>query len=327
MSTTLTVNGVGYPFPSVGERPWAQKIINWATAVTGGMLQKSGGTFTLTSEVDFGATYGLKSAYVKTRSSNPSSTGIVRLSNNEGLAWRNAGNSADLTLKANASNLLEFNSSEIATFATVNKTEFGYLSGVTSGLQAQISGKVGNPMSADGDMIYRSGGVPVALPRGTDGQVLSLAGGVPSWTTLSSSGRTINTSGASGVWSTSTGSYVAVTNFSVNITTLGGPVFVMLIPNAAPTTASIAIRKNGSNSVSQIKGYLKLLRDASDIGIHYFTGLFPADTSTSHFFPIGTVYWIDAPAAGTYTYSIEGSSGDTDSKLVVSGLNMVVFEL
>lgn len=109
MSVTLTVNGTGYSFPNTADENWGDNVTNWATAVTSGMLQKAGGTFTLTSEVNFGATYGLKSAYLKSQATNPSATGIVRLGNTESVSWRNAGNTADLALSVDASNNLLFN--------------------------------------------------------------------------------------------------------------------------------------------------------------------------------------------------------------------------
>jgi hypothetical protein len=71
----------------------------------------------LTAEVDLGATYGVKSAYFKSRTSNPASAGPVRLANNEGVAWRNAANSADKTLKVNASNVLEYDGNPLLTLA------------------------------------------------------------------------------------------------------------------------------------------------------------------------------------------------------------------
>jgi hypothetical protein len=94
----LTINGVVYPFPDVGTKPWGQKVLNWAVAVTGGMLQKAGGTFSLTADVDFGATYGLKSAYYKSRSATPATTGILRLGNNEEVKWRSAADAFDAKL-------------------------------------------------------------------------------------------------------------------------------------------------------------------------------------------------------------------------------------
>lgn len=113
MALNLTVNGVTYSYPETGDEGWGDAASNWANAITSGTLQKAGGSFTLTAEVDFGATYGLKSAYFKTRTANPAAASPIRLSNDEGVAWRNAANGADLVLKANASDLLEFNGSVI----------------------------------------------------------------------------------------------------------------------------------------------------------------------------------------------------------------------
>lgn len=106
MPTNLTVNGNVYAYPNTGDQNWGDAATNWASAVTSGMLQKSGGTFTLTAEVDFGALFGLKALYFKGRNSNPASAGIIRLSNTDTIAWRNAANSADVTLSVNASNQL-----------------------------------------------------------------------------------------------------------------------------------------------------------------------------------------------------------------------------
>lgn len=122
MASTLTVNGVSYSFPVTGDENWGTEVTGWATAVTSGMLQKAGGTFTLTAEVDFGATYGLKTAYVKSRATNPASAGIVRLGNAESVAWRNAANSGDKLLKVNASNQLEYDGSVLQTVVSVTDT-------------------------------------------------------------------------------------------------------------------------------------------------------------------------------------------------------------
>lgn len=171
MSVNLTINGVAYPFPVQGDSPpWGTQVTAWATAVTGGMLQKAGGTFTLTADVDFGATYGLKAAKFSTRSANPASSGLLRLANNEaGPTWRDSANSSDLVLKVNASDQLEFNGVPIggATAYTANRaivsngsgqltasattdTEIGYVSGVTSAIQTQLDGKqaTGNYITA-----------------------------------------------------------------------------------------------------------------------------------------------------------------------------------
>lgn len=109
MSSTITFNGTTYSVPATGDENWSDSLSLYLIAIASGALQKTGGTFTLTAETDFGATYGLKSTYYKSRATNPSSTGIIRLGNNEGIGFRNAANGADLVLKANASDILEYN--------------------------------------------------------------------------------------------------------------------------------------------------------------------------------------------------------------------------
>ena len=122
MSVILTVNGTGYSFPNTADENWGDNVTNWATAVTSGMLQKAGGTFTLASEVDFGATFGLKTAYYKSRATNPGSAGVLRLGNAENITWRNAANSSDLSLTVSASDVLTFNGTSLQTAVSVSDT-------------------------------------------------------------------------------------------------------------------------------------------------------------------------------------------------------------
>lgn len=144
MSSTITFNGVSYSVPATGDENWSDSLSLYLIAIASGALQKTGGTFTLTAETDFGATYGLKSAYYKSRATNPSSTGIVRLGNTESIAWRNAANSADYALKVNASNQLEYNGTVLAstTGASFQDSTFSIYdnSDITKLLQFQLSG-------------------------------------------------------------------------------------------------------------------------------------------------------------------------------------------
>lgn len=121
MSVPLTINGVTFSYPQEFDKHWGPTLTNWSTAVTNGMLQKAGGTFTLTADVDFGASFGLKSLYYKSREANIAATGILRLANaSTGVRWRNAANNADLDLTVNASNLLTFNGSVLGTNSLTN---------------------------------------------------------------------------------------------------------------------------------------------------------------------------------------------------------------
>jgi hypothetical protein len=112
MATTVTLNGSNYSIPATADDAWGDQVSSYLIALATGVLTKAGGAFTLTAEVDFGTTYGLKSAYFKSRGTT-ASAGQVRLANAETVSWRNAANSADLALAVNASNALTFNGTEV----------------------------------------------------------------------------------------------------------------------------------------------------------------------------------------------------------------------
>lgn len=114
MSQNFVINGVTYPFPDVDDLEWGQQVTDWANAVTAGMLQKAGGSFTLTAETDFGGSFGLKSLYYKSRTSNPASAGQIRLARADVISWRNQANGADVTLGVDSSDRLVYGSSVIA---------------------------------------------------------------------------------------------------------------------------------------------------------------------------------------------------------------------
>lgn len=113
MASNVTFNGTTYSIPDVGDSGWGANVSSYLTAIASGALQKTGGTFTLTADTDFGATYGLKASYYKSRATNPASSGQVRLGNAEYIKWRNAANNADLTLGFNASDALQVNGSNL----------------------------------------------------------------------------------------------------------------------------------------------------------------------------------------------------------------------
>jgi hypothetical protein len=116
VATNVSLNGTTYAIPETGNGNWGSAVSAYLIALSTGVLAKTGGSFTLTADVDFGATYGLKATKFASRNT-PATTGVFRAGNNEALAWRNAANSADLALKVNASNVLEFNGNPLVTLA------------------------------------------------------------------------------------------------------------------------------------------------------------------------------------------------------------------
>lgn len=117
MSISVTLNGsTNFGIAEVGEDSWGTDLTNYLVAIASNCLAVKGGSFTLLADVDFGASYGPKAAYYKSRGT-VSTAGVLRLANDESVGWRNAANSANKLLKVNSSNVLEFDGNPIVTLA------------------------------------------------------------------------------------------------------------------------------------------------------------------------------------------------------------------
>lgn len=187
MATNVNFNGQVFSIPAEGDDGWATALSNYFIAISTGSLQKSGGTFTLSSEVDFGGTYGLKAAYLKSKATNPAGAGYLRLGNLETIAWRNNGNSADLALTVGADDVLKFNSIALVTaglgsivnadIATNAAIEFTKLQNLPAGeiLVGNPSNKA-TPVAVTGAIaINDAGGTIINADYITDSMINSLA--------------------------------------------------------------------------------------------------------------------------------------------------------
>lgn len=114
MTTTVTINGQNFEYPVTGDTGWGGPATAWAQAVSLHLLQKTGGTFTLSADVDFGASFGLISPYYKSSTTPRAGVGTLRLANTDDIAWRNFANSADLLLSVGTDNLIEFGGVDLA---------------------------------------------------------------------------------------------------------------------------------------------------------------------------------------------------------------------
>lgn len=111
MATPITFNGSSYSVPAYGDSGWAQgagNLSSYLIAIASGTLQTTGGTFTLSAPVNFGATYGLFAAYLTTETAAPATVGVVRLALTDTICW-GAGN---LALAVSASRL-RFNGNQL----------------------------------------------------------------------------------------------------------------------------------------------------------------------------------------------------------------------
>lgn len=219
MSVTVSVAGVNYTIPQTKERGWGANVTSWIQAISSNTLQKNGGNFTLTANTNFGTSFGLLAKYFTSVTPNAAASGVVRLANTESVAWRNAGNSADLLLTADASNNLNYGGTKIllsgavvdadvsgsaalsyAKLATIaSNTILGNNTGgsatPTALTTAQVNtllGSLSNPMSAVGDVIYggASGLATRLAPNPTTTKKFltqtgtGAAGQAPGWNTI-----------------------------------------------------------------------------------------------------------------------------------------------
>ena len=172
MATVVSFNGGSFTIPSIGEEDWGgnSKVDGFLIAVANNALPKSGGSFTLTAEVDFGGLFGQKSLYYKSRGSNTATLGVVRLASGESIAWRNADNTQNLEFKVNNSNQLEFNGTPITT---------------SGGVVLPTAGGTGFASYTVGDLLFADTTSTLGkLLVGAIGTVLQSDGTVPSWSKL-----------------------------------------------------------------------------------------------------------------------------------------------
>ncbi len=124
MATSITFNGANYSVPAYGDSGWAQgagNLSSYLVAIAAGTLQTTGGTFTLSADANFGATFGLKAAYFKTRAASPSTTGLFRMALTDTVTWGVANNALGVSGTA-----LQWNGADVLTGTVVAPVEHRY---------------------------------------------------------------------------------------------------------------------------------------------------------------------------------------------------------
>lgn len=113
MSLPTTYNGITYDIPEYADEGWGPDVTDYLVALATGSLTRSGGLFTLTNNVDFGGTYGLKAGHFTSSIPNPATTGLFRLAYTDGIYWRNSTNTGNIGLTV-IGNSLYFDGNPIA---------------------------------------------------------------------------------------------------------------------------------------------------------------------------------------------------------------------
>lgn len=115
MSQPQTFNGVVYSIPVQGDLKWGPALTRYLAALGTYAISPAGGTYTLTSDLNLGASFGVIAAYFKSASANLATAGLLRLAHSDAVEWRNNANSGNLALTTNASDQLVFNGSVLNT--------------------------------------------------------------------------------------------------------------------------------------------------------------------------------------------------------------------
>jgi hypothetical protein len=193
-----------------------------------------------------------------------------------------------------ASTIAHFDGSKriksLATSTYPSLTELALVKGVTgSDIQTQINGKMTNPMTTGGDIIYGgSSGAPTRLANGTAGQILQSNGTTlaPSWVAAPSAGTDTQiimcTSSLQAVVADATNYHIGIQTHAM--TTGSGQRKFKFAEAKTLTKASFSLFQTVNASAGTVTIYLRNITTATDDTIGTFTSDFGAATSLAQLF-------------------------------------------
>ena len=119
-----------------------------------------------------------------------------------------------------------------------------------------------------------------------------------------------------------------LTNGSATITTTGRPVFIGLMPKNSTTNESRVFLSTPGGGAVAVSGLIYFQKDGTTI-CNFRVSMSPDPTSGANAksisYPPGCFFYIDTPAAGTYTYTARGNAGS--SLFNIDYVRFVVYEL
>lgn len=294
MSIELTINGQVFDYPETGDEEWGPDATDWATAVSSGLLQKTGGLFQLLAEVDFGSNFGIKARWFKSKTIKAATTGTLRLARVDTFGWRNEANTDDLLFSVNDLDQLLFNGNPLIGFLTPFDTDSIDMD-ITAGLVSANLNLSADPADANTqlvDLTIETDGLKAQITDAAIFAALPNASAIQTGLLTSADWVTFNAKQAAGNYITAlTGDATAAGPGSVPITlaNVNGNVGSFLGTNL--TVNAKGLITAASNSKSESYNLLNLGLSTS-IGSNLLTvNLKQADGSTD-------------PAAGTGTVRI-----------------------
>lgn len=176
MAIPVTLNGTVYSIPSPGDTGWGTTLDQYLQAIATGTLQLSGGTATLTADIDLGSSFGPLAAYFKSKTASIAAAGLVRAAKTDTVSWRNNANAADLPLGIGTQDQLTFNSVDITGNPMASYTASG-----TSLVNATASIIQFNTIEFDTNSAVTTGAAwKFTVPAGKSGKYLIATSVVPS---------------------------------------------------------------------------------------------------------------------------------------------------
>lgn len=103
MSILVEFAGVEYVVPESGDA-FTGSLTDFLVALAADAIP-----LPASADVDLGASFGIKSIYFKSRTTNPAASGAVRLATTDSVTWRNTANGADNALGHDTADKLTYN--------------------------------------------------------------------------------------------------------------------------------------------------------------------------------------------------------------------------
>lgn len=198
--------------------------------------------------------------------------------------------------------------------------------GTLTATSAILKGAVADGASAvgvilDNSVALANAGAKLLSVRnaGVEAFYLNKDGVVGSKTFLPSVGQQI--SSGSGLFSTTSASLADVTNLSVTISTVGRPVFLAL---QARSNDEGAIGATASAGATSVHAEFAFVRDATVLSTHNL--IVSGTANLTNQVPSGPTY-LDAVAAGTYTYKVQARAVSANTSALVRDMHLVAYEL
>lgn len=249
MATIVTWNGSSFTVPETGEENWGgvTKVDGLLVSLAQNGLQKTGGLFTLSADIDWGSAAGHKAVYYKSRGT-VATAGILRLAKTESVAWMNNAGSGNNTLATDTSDQLLYN---------------GVVIVGSTGITPVAAGGTGFSSYSTGDILYASGAAVLSkLAIGSASKVMTTNGTAPAWNFIVNANvdaaAAIALSKLAALTATkilvSDGSgFITVSSSSGYIkTTAGAPAYSATIPRADVAAGSLShvLINDGSGNMS-----------------------------------------------------------------------------